>query len=220
MAGFPLTPRFHRKAFFLVTVLMVIALPLSNVLMSLALGLYGINFLLEGQFKRKFKELREHPTAILLIALYLIHVLGLVYTQWDFNYGVKDIKTKLPLLVLPLVFGSNDQPFSKKQLQIIFRVFLLACLGTAVVGMLIYFGVWTEKPQDLRDLIKYGSHIRYSLMVILAFYMIAWDWMTNELKKTEKLLYLFSFIALVSFLMLISVLSGFIAGVVAFIPVL
>lgn len=220
MAGFPLTPRFHRKAFFLTTVLMVVALPLSNVLMSLALALYGLNFLLEGKFKQKWSLLQQHPTALLIMLLYLIHVLGLIYTDWDMNYGIKDIKTKLPLLILPLVFASNDQPFSKKQLQIIFRTFLLACIATAVVGMLIYMGIWEERPQDLRNLIKYGSHIRYSLMVMLAFYMICWDWSTFSLSKAEKAFYILAFIGLTFFLMLISVLSGFIAGVVAIVPVL
>ena len=199
---------------------MVIALPLSNVLMSLALVLYGLNFLLEGKFKHKWNVLKSHPTAWLLMLLYGIHVVGLIYTDWDINYGMKDIKTKLPLLILPLVFASNDQPFSKKQLQIIFRTFLIACIATAVVGMLIYFGIWEDKPQDLRNLIKYGSHIRYSLMVVLSFYMISWDWTTFKLKKAAKVVYLLAFVGLTLFLMLIGVLSGFIAGTVAIIPVL
>ncbi|MBK6836831.1 MAG: hypothetical protein IPG90_00005 [Bacteroidetes bacterium] len=44
---------------------------------------------------------------MLLAILWLLHVLGLAWTQ-DLQEGLKDIRIKLPLLILPFVLSGSE----------------------------------------------------------------------------------------------------------------
>jgi len=76
----------------------------SHFLVSISLILMGANFLVEGDFKAKFDRIKKHKTISLFIGLFLLHVIGLLWTT-DFDYASRDIQIKLPLLALPLIIG-------------------------------------------------------------------------------------------------------------------
>jgi hypothetical protein len=63
------------------------------------------NWLIEGDFKQKWQQLKINKLFWIVSSLFFAHVFGLIYTQ-NFNEGLNDVRIKLPLLFLPLIFLS------------------------------------------------------------------------------------------------------------------
>jgi hypothetical protein len=116
---------------------------------------------------RKFGLFFRHRQALLFSSIMLMFVIGLTYTT-DFHYALKDLRTKLPLFLLPL-FISTSQGVNKKE----FRTLMLIYIAAVTVGSLYSTYLWFSQPiTDTRDLSPFISHIRLSLNVCLAFFTL------------------------------------------------
>lgn len=129
----------HNKLHYVLALLIAFTLPFGK-LTPLFIGLFFANWLFEGNLNMKFKTLINKKTAILFSSLYLIHLIGLLYTS-NINSGFFDIQVKLSLLIFPLVIGSK--PFSKKQITILFTAFIVgliyACIYLLSRSFSLYF---------------------------------------------------------------------------------
>ena len=70
------------------------------------------NWLLEGNFKEKFNTLKANKLFWILSSVFLMHVLGLINTT-NIEAGLNDIRIKIPLMLLPLIFFSS-KPLDNK----------------------------------------------------------------------------------------------------------
>lgn len=165
-----MTTRFkidHSYIYFFGLALMVVALPLSKFLMSCAQFILVINWFIEGQYKRKINEFFHNKAALVLVSLYILHVIGLIYTS-DFDYALKDLRTKLPLLALPVII-STTAPLSKKRFNLLILIYVAAVL----IGTLVSSYILLTKPIiDIRDISVFISHIRFSLNICLAVFAL------------------------------------------------
>ncbi len=82
--------------------LLLAGLPLSLYLMSVSQLMLSVNWLLEGRFRKKWHSFRAQPEAGIFLLIFLLHVIWLWNTR-DFDYALKDLRTKLPLLALPII---------------------------------------------------------------------------------------------------------------------
>ena len=145
---------------------MVISLPLSRFGMSVAQFVILGAWLLSGDIINKFKRFFSQPAAVALASLFLLHILGLLYTS-NFDYALKDIRVKLPLLALPVIFSSID-PLPKKK----FNILLLLFTGAVLVGTFVSFSILISNPaKNFREISPFISHIRFSLNVALAVFI-------------------------------------------------
>src|ERR1043165_6239467 len=71
------------------------------------------NWLLEGRFREKWTALRGNKVFWVLGSLFLLHLIGLLYTN-DLGRGMDDVRIKIPLLLLPLILFSTP-PVSKTE---------------------------------------------------------------------------------------------------------
>ena len=110
-----------------------VCLPLSKFGMSVGILILAGNWILELDFKRKLAVLRERKSLIVFISLLLIHLIWLFNTS-DFQYAFKDIRIKLPLLVLPLVIGTSKS-VSDAQLKVIILSFIGGVFAGTVASM-------------------------------------------------------------------------------------
>ena len=69
-----------------------------------------------GGIKTKLSRFWHNIPAVLLVAFYLMHVVGLLWTS-DFEYAFKDLRVKLPILVMPFVLSSME-PLDRKRFNI------------------------------------------------------------------------------------------------------
>ncbi len=94
----------------------------------------------ENTLKEKCKRLLKNKIAILTLSIYLIHLLGLLYTQ-NFKYASLDLEIKLPLFIIPFVIFA-EKKLSYENLNFIFKFYtignvlaLLFCIVFAIVRL-------------------------------------------------------------------------------------
>jgi hypothetical protein len=153
------------QLYLLFLLLLVISLPFARFGMSVAqFGLLGLWFL-EGEFRRKIHDLIKSKAALVLISFYFLHILGLIYTN-DMDYALKDLRIKLPLLFLPVVFATSPR-LRKQNIDLILKVYISSVLVATLISLYILL---TKDIKDFRELSPFISHIRLSLNVCLALF--------------------------------------------------
>ncbi len=107
--------------------------------------------------------------AIVFFSLYLMHVIGLLFTV-DFDYALKDLRVKLPLLVLPVVI-SVSEPLGWKKFRLLMLLF-----ATAVIAGTLYSTHYllTKDIHDLREISIFISHIRFSLLISISIFILSY----------------------------------------------
>jgi len=109
---------------------------------------------------------RNKP-ALVISSLLVLHVIGLFYTT-DFEYALKDLRTKLPVLVLPLFLATGPK-LNTKTFYAILIFFVAAVAGGSIYRLILYL----DTPvADSRDVEVHTSHIRYSLNAVFAVFIL------------------------------------------------
>ncbi len=180
---------------------------------SMALSKFGMSlgqffilggWLLSGDFKDKWQRLKSNKSVVLLlIALFGIHLIGLIHTN-DFQYAFNDIRIKLPLLLMPVLI------LSMPSLKIItrnylFHFFTVSVLISTLISLGIYLGLSSIEVHDIRDISPFISHIRLALLVCVAMVISLDDFKNN--RRWMNLLFIGWFIA---FLILLQSLTAII----------
>jgi hypothetical protein len=154
--------RVGEAIFFFGVILTAFSMPLWNLGMSLGQFTMAGGWLLAGNLNSRFQFAVKQTFFWLMVGLFLMHLLGLWNTS-DFNYAMKDITVKLPLLLMPLLFAAGP-PLTVKQVRIAFHFLFLGLLVSTLTGWVTYMG-WTGRAvNDFRDLSIFISHIRLSLL--------------------------------------------------------
>ncbi len=122
---------------------------------------------LAGSLLSKFKSFFSNKVALVISSLLLLHVLGLLYTT-DFQYGLKDIRTKLPLFLLPL-FLSTGPRINTRVLYALLLAYSLAILGGTIYRLILYYNL---PVADTRALNAHISHIRFSLNAVFSTFVL------------------------------------------------
>ena len=192
-----------------------ICLPLSKFGMSVAIFVLIGNWLLELEFKRKFRILWERKSLLIFISIILVHLIWLLNTD-DFQYAFRDIRIKLPLLVLPLVMGTSKS-ISTTQLKVVILSFIGGVLAASIASMVVLLSYSGEVISDIRDISIFISHIRFSLLVNIAIFSLGYliykyqDW--NN--KLEPVIYSLLLCWLVLFIFILQSLTGMVILVVS-----
>ncbi len=117
---------------------------------------------------RGFGEFLRNRPALLFSSILLFHLIGLFFTI-DFDYALKDLRTKLPLFLFPL-FLSTSAPFSKKAFHRFMLFFIFSLLVATVIN------VWKINHLqfiDIRDVARSVSHIIFALLLALGIFTLA-----------------------------------------------
>jgi O-antigen ligase len=142
---------------------------------SICTGLLVINWIAAGNLKHKLNTLRTSKIFWVLISLFLLHLLGLLYTS-NFTYALKDLKIKLPIFFLPIVFIASPS-LSVKEFRSILKVLLITALLSSIYGLYYYLRYFQVTFFELREMSQFISHIRLSLLntiaAFAAFYLLA-----------------------------------------------
>src|ERR1041384_4627112 len=83
------------------------------------------NWLLEPGLAGKVRSLWKHRIFWVLSSVFLIHLTGLLWTS-DLGAGGFDVRTKMPLMFLPLLLLSS-KPFEVKEYRMMLACFLAGC---------------------------------------------------------------------------------------------
>ena len=170
--------------------MMAASLTLSPFLMSIAqFWLLATWLFLGDPIKTKLHRFFHNKIALLLVSLYLLHVIGLLYTS-DFAYALKDLRVKLPLLVFPLIL-SSVKPLEKKYADLLMIVYVVAVFIATSISFTKYL---MHDFEDVRKISRFISHIRFCLNIVLATGITGYYLFTRKMPWWEKFLCL-AFIA-------------------------
>jgi O-antigen ligase len=158
----------HRNIYLFGLILVASALTLSPALMSIGQAILVLNWLIEGQFKSKWESITSNFYLLAFLSIFAIHLIGLTYTS-NYEYAFKDIKIKLPLLIFPIVIGSTAV-LTWKELKTILYFLVTAVFVSSLYSFSIYLSIDNSKVDTLRNISPIISHIRFSLIICLAFF--------------------------------------------------
>ena len=127
----------------------------------------GIYF--HHDFKSKLSRFWQNTPAVLLVAFYLMHVVGLLWTS-DFEYAMKDLRVKLPILVMPFVLSSMP-PLDRRRFDFVMLVYVLAVFVATMFSSVSY---WRHDYEDVREISHFISHIRFCLNIVFCIAIIGW----------------------------------------------
>ncbi len=160
---------------------------------------------------RKFKEFfhLENSPAWIFASIFLFHIIGLFFTT-DFNYAMRDLRIKLPILLMPLILSTTCLPDRKG-----FRFLMYIFTASVFTGTLIstyYF--LTHEITDSRTISLFISHIRFSLLIDMAIFILAY----LVLKKSDIPRWPKAVMAVIAVWLLVFLfISAFMTGLLIFI---
>ena len=157
-------PGLHRNIFLFGVFGLAFGMMIGTVPTSVPILILLGNWLLEGSFREKWNKIKKNRIFWILSSVLFIHAIGLLYTS-NLGAGWDDVRTKMPLLLLPLVFFSTNS-LSQKELH---RTLFFFLLGTFV--NLSWCGIYTfllHHNETVRSASRFMSHIRLGLYLNMA----------------------------------------------------
>jgi len=122
---------FYRKIVLVSLAVAVAALPYSTLVCQAGLLVFLISWLLEGRWAEKRQLLEQHPLVWLLPAFFLLHFVGLWYTD-NLKLGWANLDKKIFLALVPIALAST-RPFNKWEINTVFGTFIVSLLVGTVV---------------------------------------------------------------------------------------
>jgi hypothetical protein len=199
----------HRKIYFFGLALLVFCLPLSRFLLSVAQFLLALNWLAEGNFRKKIALLRQRPEIILFASVFLLYVVGSLYSE-NTKLALEKIRNTLPLLLMPIVIGTSN-PFSARSIKQLFLLFALGVLLTAIICVVVYILNGIPAGTDFRKISVFMPHIRFSLLIDMALSVMLYYLFQPRFDRVvplEKYMLTGGFIFLTAFLLFLRSATG------------
>lgn len=202
--------------------LLAASLPYSKFLMSVSQIILLLSWLFNGNLSEKLKLFTKNKTALIITAVFFLHLIGLIYTS-DFNYGLEDVKKKIPLLLLPLLFSTSQQ-FSKKIFEKILLAFVISVTTASFVSFFVLLGYTSKEILQPQQASIFMSHIRFGLLISMAIIILVY-----LLHSKKSLFVKTTIVLLISWLVLFLIMlesatglvcTGVIFAILAFIYIL
>jgi hypothetical protein len=154
----------HKYLHLLGCLLIGVGLPLNKVVMSIGTIWVIANVVIEGDYKTYLKNLKNNRVFLLISGLFLLHFVSVFWTE-DITYALGDIRSKLPLLIIPMALIAK--PLEKEFITIVLYGFILSVATTSFINVgLFYSNGHFSDGTDIRYMSLFGSHIRYGLIVL------------------------------------------------------
>ncbi|MCR5037924.1 MAG: O-antigen ligase family protein [Bacteroidales bacterium] len=167
------------QAYVLGLMMVAAGLTLSPFLMGMSqfwlVAVFIVDCFSTKSINKKLLRFWNNKPAVLLVAFYLMHVVGLLYTT-DFEYAMKDLRVKLPILVMPFILSSIP-PLGHKRFNQVMLVYVLSVFIATIFSSVSY---WRHDYEDVREISHFISHIRFCLNIVFCIAIIFWYIATTE----------------------------------------
>lgn len=189
---------------------LIFLLPISISATNVVIVLILVLWLLSGDFKAKFDQIRSSKLVIASVVFFSLHITGLLWTD-DIHWGGKIIKKMLDfVLLLPILFTMVKKEYIRHYVS----AFLLAMTLSEFFSYLIWFEIISPfGPATVTDPTPFIFHVVYNPLLAFATYLLAYEIGFNKgLSKIRR-----SFFMLLFFTMSINMfITGGRAGQVAY----
>ena len=174
------------QAYLLGLLMVAVGLTLSPFLMGMSHFWLVLVWLVDGivarDFKQKLSRFWHNKAAVLLVAFYLMHVVGLLWTS-DFEYALRDLRVKLPILVMPFVLSSLE-PLDHKRFDLVMLVYVLSVF---IATQFSFFRYVRHDYEDVREISRFISHIRFCLNIVFSMAVIGYYLYKRRISKGKSM---------------------------------
>lgn len=170
------------QAYVLGLMMMAVGLTLSPFLMGMSqfwlVAVFVVDCFSTKSIHNKLLRFWNNKPAVLLVAFYLMHVVGLLWTS-DFQYALKDLRVKLPILVMPFILSSMPI-LERKRFDQVMLVYVLSVFIATIFSGVSY---WRHDYEDIREISHFISHIRFCLNIVFCIAIIFWYIATTKVPE-------------------------------------
>ena len=177
--------RYLNQAYLLGLLMAAVGLTLSPFLMGMSQFWLVLVWVVDGittkSFKNKLTRFWHNKAAVFLVAFYLMHVIGLLWTS-DFQYAFKDLRVKLPILVMPFVLSST-KPIDQKRFNLVMLVYVLSVF---IATQFSFFSYLRHDYENVREISRFISHIRFCLNIVFSMAVVGYYIFKNRAKHSAS----------------------------------
>lgn len=156
----------HRRIYIVLLVLLGACMVTSVWASNLVWMLLALNWLMEGRWSDKWQRARESHLVHAIVALYLLYVIGLLWSS-NLSAGLNALEIKIPLLVVPLILLTT-RPLGGRSWHVVLWLYSMTVFVVSVIGAVRLFTI-AELPY--REAIPYISHIRFALNCCMVLFL-------------------------------------------------
>jgi O-antigen ligase len=142
-------------------IILSVGLPLNKVVMSIGTIWLASNIVLKADIKTYWQNWKSSRLARFIVVILCFHLIGLLYTE-DFGYAFHDLNAKLPFFTIPLCVIAF--PIKREWLNYVLYFFVTSLFITSCIN---FFMALNSPLPDFRSMSLFGSHIRYTLLVVM-----------------------------------------------------
>ena len=181
---------------------------------NLIIVIICVLWLFSGNYKSKFNQIINNKLIKASILFYLIHVIGMLWSE-DLSWGLHMLhKMWYFLLLFPILYTIVRKDYIRSYIS----AFLLAILITEVCSYLVWFEIIEPfKNATVENPTPFMNHISYNPILALAIYLVLHEIFFNK-KITNFVFSLYSFFAISMIVNMF--ITGGRAGQVAFFAML
>lgn len=166
---------------FVFLILLEISFFYSRIALSICEIIIMLIWLIDAKWIHKFKKNITNKEFLLILLIYLIHIIGLLYSD-NLNWALKDLKIKLPFLIFPLFFITYQ--YNYKKLRLLFLFFIWAVIIKIVFAFILYFLGFSFEEIQNHELSGNISSIRFSISIVFAIVLLTYLSKKQMLKNT------------------------------------
>lgn len=170
--------RFFSRLFVFFSALFAFALTTSFFFISIACFGLLFTWLFSPGFKERLWVLFKSPWALFFVLLILLHMAYLPKGD-DSSFALSDLRIKLPLLLVPVVFSSTPR-LIRNEMYLVLYAFLAGAILACVTGFMLYLG-WMETAFiDTRQMGFFVSHVRLAILLSMGFVISLWLFLSHS----------------------------------------
>lgn len=215
----------HHKITYYIVLLLVFLMPLYKKVIPYVITLLFVNWLLEGNFKERFKLMISSRTRLLTLSFalfYVVYLLGMLNSV-NIEYGLFDLEVKLSLFLFPLLFATmSDEVFNEKRIYNILHAFIIGC----VVGTVVCFAnsiynfyyshsyaeFYYSKISFFHHTSYFSMYLNFAVAILIYFNLNK----SHKLSEFQNITYAFLVLYFHLFIVLLSSKAGVISLIVVY----
>ncbi len=202
-------------------ILLAFFIPLYRPVIPFIIGLLVLIWILEFNFKKKFKRLTDGHTRLYLLSfssLYILYLIGILYSS-NIDYAVFDLEVKLSLIIFPILISTiKKEVFTARNLDNVLIAFAIGCFIGTVVSLVDAFIVFYDK-NDFSEFyyskLSFFHHPGYFAMYLnFAIAIIIYFLLKKKMVKPDKR-HVFLLVLLIIYFSLFVIMLSSKAGIIS-----
>jgi O-antigen ligase len=218
-------PELRNKIYYFLIIALSLVIPIYDKLVPPVIALICINWLLEIDFREKFRRIQNSIENKYLSAFGLLYILYMIGTLYSSELKGRsgaffDLEVKLSLLLFPLLFATID--FTKIKTDLFKKVLYFFVLGCMMNSIFIFNNAVMQYFKTLQTSVFYYTNLSmiYHPSYLALYYsfatMIIMDWILRNKEFTfKKVIAVIMILHFLAFIVLLSSKAGILVIMIA-----